>query len=232
MSKLPTPAKIGLIVAGVVLALVVGYFVLISPKRSHVSSLKQQIADTRTEIAERRGVRTTPIQPQIKVADLFRLSRAMPNTADIPGVLLQLSKVAAETGITFQAITPHDPAPYGAYEQIAIDLSFEGRFYDLSDFLYRLRNLVSVHEGVLDATGRMFAVNSITFNQGTLSFPQIRASLTISAYVFGDGTPPPVPTGVAPAGTPSPTTTTTPAAVAADTQPIPASPAGATAAGA
>ena len=230
MSKLPTPAKIGLIVAGVVLALVVGYFVLISPKRSHASSLKQQIADTRNEIAERRGVKS-PSQPQIKVADLFRLSRAMPDTADIPGVLLQLSNVAAETGVTFQSITPHDPVAYGAYEQISIDLSFEGRFYDLSDFLYRLRNLVSVHEGVLDATGRMFSVNSITFNQGTLSFPQVRAALTVSAYVYGDGTPPPVPTGVAPLGTPSPTTTTTPA-VAADTQPIPAAPAGATAAGA
>src|SRR5262249_17257681 len=117
MSKLPTPAKIGLIVAGVVLALVVGYFALISPQRSHVTSLKHQLDDTRTEIAERRGVHTTPVQPQIKVADLFRLSRAMPNTADIPGVLLQLSRVASETGITFQAITPHDPVPYGAYEQ-------------------------------------------------------------------------------------------------------------------
>ena len=231
MSKLPTPAKIGLIVAGVVLALLVGYFVLISPKRSHVSSLKRQIEHTQTQIAERRGVHPTPAQPAIKVADLFRLSRAMPNTADIPGVLLQLSKVAAETGIVFQAITPHDPVSYGAYEQIGIDLSFEGRFYDLSDFLYRLRNLVSVHEGVLDATGRMFSVNSITFNQGSLSFPQVKAGLSISAYVYGDGTPPPVPTGVV-SGTTPPQTTTTPAAVAADTQPIPAAPAGATAAGA
>jgi hypothetical protein len=230
MTKLPTPAKIGLIVAGVVLALVVGYFVLISPKRSHVSSLKQQIAATRNDIAEARGVKT-PSQPQIKVADLFRLSRAMPDTADVPGVLLQLSNVAAETGVSFQSITPHDPVAYGAYEQISIDLTFEGRFYDLSDFLYRLRNLVSVHNGVLDATGRMFSVTSITFNQGTLSFPQVRAGLTVSAFVYGNGTPPPVPTGVATSTGPT-QTTTTPAAVAADSQPIPAVPAGATAAGA
>jgi type IV pilus assembly PilO-like protein len=230
MNKLPTPAKIGLVVAGVLLALIVGYFVLISPKRSDVSSLKQQIAAARNDIAEARGVKT-PSQPQIKVADLFRLSRAMPDTADIPGVLLQLSNVAAETGVSFQSITPHDPVAYGAYEQISIDLTFEGRFYDLSDFLYRLRNLVSVHNGVLDATGRMFSVTSITFNQGTLSFPQVRAGLTVSAYVYGNGTPPPVPTGVA-SGTGPTQTTTTPAAVAADSQPIPAAPAGATASGA
>jgi Tfp pilus assembly protein PilO len=160
------------------------------------------------------------------VADLFKLSRAMPNTADIPGVILQLSSVAAETGVQFESITPHDPVSYGAYQQVAVDLSFEGRFYDLSDFLYRLRNLVGVHHGVLNATGRLFTVDSITFNQGTENFPQVKATLTVSAYVFGDGTAPPVPNGLTPTGT-------APASPAiGDTQPVPAAPAGATAVGA
>jgi Pilus assembly protein, PilO len=226
MSKLPTPAKLGLLVAGVLLALVAGWFLVISPKRSDVSTLKQQIEDTQTQIAVAHGVRT-PRQPAIRVADLFKLSRAMPNTADIPGVLLQISRVAEETGVTFQAITPHDPVSLGAYQQIDIDLTFEGRFYDLSDFLYRLRNLVDVHQGVLNATGRLFLVDSITLNQGEQSFPQVKAALTVSAYLFGDGTAPPVPSGLAPDGG---TTTTTPAI--ANSQPIPPAPPGATAAGA
>jgi Tfp pilus assembly protein PilO len=227
MSKLPTPARIGLLAAGVLLALIAGWFLVISPKRSDVSTLKQQIEDTRTQIAVAHGAQT-PSQPAIRVADLFKLSRAMPNTADIPGVLLQISHVAEQTGVTFQAITPHDPTSLGAYQRIDIDLTFEGRFYDLSDFLYRLRNLVDVHNGVLNATGRLFSVDSISLNQGEQSFPQVKASLTISAYVYGDGTAPPVPSGLAPdAGA---TTTTTPAI--ANSQPIPPAPAGATAAGA
>jgi hypothetical protein len=226
MSKLPTPAKIGLLVACLLLALVAGWFLLISPKRSDVKSLKQEINDTREQISAAHGIRT-PTQPAIRVADLFKLSRAMPNTADIPGVLLQISHVAQETGVTFQAITPHDPASLGAYQQIPIDLTFQGRFYDLSDFLYRLRNLVDVHEGVLNATGRLFSVDSITLNQGELNFPQVKATLTVSAYVFGDGTAPPVPSGLAPAGS---VAQTTPAVTG--TQPIPPVPAGATAAGA
>jgi Tfp pilus assembly protein PilO len=226
MSKLPTPAKLGLLAAGVLLALIAGWFLVISPKRSDVSTLKQQIDDTQTQIAVAHGVRT-PSQPAIRVADLFKLSRAMPNTADIPGVLLQISHVAEETGVTFQAITPHDPVSLGAYERIDIDLTFEGRFYDLSDFLYRLRNLVDVHQGVLNATGRLFSVDSISLDQGEQSFPQVKASLTVSAYVFGDGTAPPVPSGLAPE---SSTTPTTPAI--ADSQPIPPAPTGATAAGA
>jgi Tfp pilus assembly protein PilO len=226
MSKLPTPAKLGLLAAGVLLALVAGWFLVISPKRSDVSTLKQQIEDTQTQIAVAHGVRT-PSQPAIRVADLFKLSRAMPNTADIPGVLLQISRVAEETGVTFRAITPHDPVSLGAYQQIDIDLTFEGRFYDLSDFLYRLRNLVDVHRGVLNATGRLFLVDSISLNQGEQSFPHVQATLTVSAYVFGDGTAPPVPSGLTPDGG---TTTTTPAI--ANSQPIPPAPPGATAAGA
>jgi type IV pilus assembly protein PilO len=228
MNKLPTPAKLGLLAVAVLLALVAGWFLVISPKRSDVSSLKQQIADTREEIATARGVHT-PSQPAIRIADLFRLSRAMPNTADIPGVLLQLSRVAQETGVNFQSITPHDPTPLGAYQRLTIDLVFQGRFYDLSDFLYRLRNLVSVHEGVLSATGRLFSVDKISFDQGEQNFPQVKASLTVSAYVFGDGTAPPVPSGLAPDTTATPTQTTP---AIANSQPIPPAPEGATAAGA
>jgi len=227
MSKLPTPAKLGVLAGGVLLALIAGWFILISPKRSDVKSLKQQIADTRDEIAAAHGVQT-PSQPSIRVADLFKLSRAMPNTVDIPGVLLQLSRVADETGVNFQSITPHDPTALGAYQRVTIDLTFQGRFYDLSDFLYRLRNLVDVHAGVLNATGRLFSVDSITFNQGDQQFPQVKAALTVSAYVFGDGTTPPVPSGLAPESTPP--TPTTPAI--ANSQPVPPAPAGATAAGA
>jgi Tfp pilus assembly protein PilO len=222
MTKLPTPAKLGLVAVAVVIGLIAGWFVVISPKRSEVADLKRQIDETRTQIDVAQGVHTATQPPPIRIADLFRLSRAMPNTADIPGVILQLSRVAKDTGVEFQSITPHDPVQFGAYQQVAVDLSFEGRFYDLSDFLYRLRNLVSVHEGVLNATGRLFSLDEITFNQGQASFPQVKASLTVSAYVFGDGTPPPVPSGSAPAGTP----------VAEGAQPIPAAPAGATAVGA
>jgi len=226
LSKLRTEVKIALVAGGVLLGLVAGWFLVVAPKRHDASALKQQIADTRDQISVAQGVKTPTAPPPIRVADLFKLSRAMPNTADIPGVILQLSSVAAETGVQFESITPHDPVSYGAYQQVAVDLSFEGRFYDLSDFLYRLRNLVGVHHGVLNATGRLFTVDSITFNQGTENFPQVKATLTVSAYVFGDGTAPPVPNGLTPTGT-------APASPAiGDTQPVAAAPAGATAVGA
>jgi hypothetical protein len=88
---------------------------------------------------------------------------------------------------------------------LPICVSFQGIFYNLADFLYRLRSLVSLHAGSLDATGRLFSVDTLTFNESTLKFPQIQATLVIDAFVYGTGVPAtaPIPT------TPTTTTTTT-----------------------
>jgi hypothetical protein len=229
MSKLSTPAKLGLLAGALVIALVAGWFAVIAPKRSEAAKLQTQIDDTRLEIISARSSGSPKQGPKIRVADLFELSRAMPNRADIANVLLQLSDVASETGVTFQSITPHDPVPIGGYEQLGIDLVFQGHFYDLSDFLFRLRNLVGVRDGVLSATGRLFSVDSITFDEGDLQFPQVKATLTVSAYIFGDGTVAPVPPAATSVGQGSVSTI---APATEDSQPIPAAPPGATAAGA
>ena len=226
MTAASTSTKMGVLVGALVLVLAAGWFAVISPKRSEAARLQRQIEDTQGEIVVAR-TRSAQHAPQIRVADLFELSRAMPNRSDIPSVLLQLSGIAAETGVTFKSITPHEPVPAGGYERLAIDLVFEGHFYDLSDFLYRLRGLVGVHGGVLDATGRLFSVDAISFGQGDQQFPSVKATMTVSAYVFGDGTAAPVPDGVLPT---EPTTTTAPRAE--DSQPIPAVPPGASDAGA
>jgi type IV pilus assembly PilO-like protein len=230
MSKVPTSAKAGVLLAALVAALLVGWFVVIAPKRSEALKLTQQIDDTRTQIDVAQGGGSGTQPQRIRVADLFELSRAMPDRADIPSVLLQLSEISAETGVTFQAITPHDPVQLGGYQQIGIELVFQGHFYDLSDFLYRLRNLVGVRQGVLDATGRLFSVDSISFDEGELKFPQVQARLTVSAYVFGDGTLTFAPTAPATTGQGASSTTTPPAE--SDSQPIPVSPPGASAVGA
>ena len=226
-------ANVGILGGLLVVALIVGWFMVIGPKRHEASKLSAQIEDTRIQITElQAGGSDSRVQP-IRVADLFDLSRAMPDRADFPSVLLQLSQISAETGVNFQSITPHDPVTLGSYQQIGIDLTFQGLFYNLSDFLYRLRNMVGVHQGVLSATGRLFSVDAISFSEGKLKFPQVSATLTVSAYVFGDGTYTPEPILPPTATTPTPGTPTP--AVAAPTegpQPIPAAPPGATGAGA
>ncbi len=220
--RIPLPLLIALIVLGFVFAGLGGYLALIGPQKSKAADLQKQIDDTNQAIVSARAL-TLQVKKAatIRIADLFRLTKAMPDQTDMPDIILELNQIAEDSGITFQQITPATVAvPVSGYEAIPITVEFQGNFYDLADFLYRLRNLVDVRRGALDATGRLFAVDSIDFAEAPPppGFPQITAHLVIDAFVFGTGTVPTVaaPTGTtgpsgptAPAGTTTPTTTTT-----------------------
>jgi Tfp pilus assembly protein PilO len=192
---LSQPVVIALIVVGFLIAAAGGYFLVLGPKRSEAVSLDTQIADTQSSIDSARALTLQAKEgAKIRVADIFRLTKAMPDQTDMAGILLELNQVAQDSGITFSQITPATVAvALSGYEAIPITVEFEGNFYELSDLLYRLRNLVDVRHGALDSGGRLFAIDSIDFAEDNPpGFPQIKAHLTIDAFVYGVGTAPTV----------------------------------------
>ena len=194
-SSLPQPVVIVLIVVGFLIAAAGGYFVLLGPQRSHAATLDKQISDTQSSIDSARALTLQAKQgAKIRVADIFRLTKAMPDQTDMAGILLELNQVADDSGITFTQITPATVAvALSGYEAIPITVEFEGNFYELSDLLYRLRNLVDVRHGALDSSGRLFAIDSVDFAEANPpGFPQIKAHLVIDAFVYGVGTAPTV----------------------------------------
>jgi Tfp pilus assembly protein PilO len=197
-----------------VLALVVlagGYFVLLAPKRSKAADLQTKIASTQTQIAAAEAASSAPgaSSQRVKIADLYRLSRAMPDGFDTSGVLLDLGRAAAAAGVSLQTITPGtpNPAPAGGYELLPIAVGFQGRYGQLTRLLATLRGLVSVHDGALAAGGRLFTVDSVGFTAGDAGLPQVKATLQLEAYVFA---PTVAPVAVTPTDTTT-TGTTTPA---------------------
>jgi type IV pilus assembly protein PilO len=202
-------ALIGIMVGAVLVLGLAGWFLLVRPQGAKVKDLKVQASEVQAKIdAYHQQVAAVRAAPKIEVADVYRLAKAMPDRTDMPDLLLELSQLARDTGIRFDSISPQAAAPIGSYVVLPISVTFQGNFYDLSDFLYRLRSLVSVHAGRLDATGRLFVVDTLTFNESTLKFPQIQATLNIDAFVYGSGTPTPAPIPTTPAATT--TTSTTP----------------------
>lgn len=181
-----------------------GYFLVVSPKRGEANRLDEEIAATNVELLAARAATEAQDDTQpIAVADIFRLSTAMPRSPDMPGILLELSRIAEETGIRFKSITPRTAVAVGQYQTVPIDLTFDGSFYALSDFLFRLRTLVSVRRGELHASGRLFSVGSVEFSEGEAGFPMLGAVLVVEAYVFGtDVSGTAVPAPVDPAAAP------------------------------
>lgn len=190
-----------LVGAGALVVLALGMFALVMPQRHEAASLANEVEVTQSQIAVARIAAARKPPTPIRVADLFKLVKAMPDRVDMPGLLLQLNQTASDAGIVFDSITPQGVAPATGFAKVPINLEFTGNFYDLNDFLYRLRNLVAVRGGTLYATGRLFSIDSIEFGEGPGGFPNIAAKLTIDAYVYGTG----VPGTPAPAPAPPPT---------------------------
>ena len=182
---------LGVIVCVVLLAVAAGgYFLVVAPKKSEASRLDSEIATATADLlAARAAAEATDDTQPIAVADIFRLAKAMPSKPDMPGILLELARIADETGIKFTSIVPQTSSTVGAYQVVPIAVVFEGSFYALSDLLFRLRTLVSVRHGELHATGRLFAVERVGFAEAESGFPNLTASLTLNAYVYGTGAP-------------------------------------------
>ena len=224
--RLSPPVQLGIVVAAVVLMAVAGWFLVVSPKKSTASDLEVQIADAQLRLTQARVEANRKPAPPVETSDLFRLAKAMPDQVDMSGILLELNRVASDTGIEFESISPGAAAPVGAYQVVPVTVLFEGNFYSLSDFLFRLRNLVSTRNGALDADGRLFNVDTVTFGESENRFPSIRATLQLNAFVFGAGTPataapPAVPATTTPASTTPATTTAAPTTPSAAPAPTP-----------
>jgi hypothetical protein len=208
--------------AMMLLAAVAAFFLLISPQRSKAAELAKQAETTREELSTRRAMALAARQSEpIRVADLFRLTKAMPNEVDMPSVILELNRIARDSGIRFDSITPQAPAAGTGYQVVPINLVFQGNYFELADFLFRMRNLVGVRGGRLDASGRLFVVDTLAFSEGVKKFPQIQATLSVSAFVYGSGD----------AATGAPAAPATPPPPSPDTPPNPPA-GGASAAGA
>jgi hypothetical protein len=129
----------------------------------------------------------------------------MPSTTDMPDVLIQLDQVAQDAGVQLQDISP-SPAtadPVTGQQSFQVTLSVVGDFYTVTDLLYRLRNFVYVRHGALEASGRLFSIDNVSFAPG--DGHQLSANITLHTYVYGAAPG----AAAAPVTTPPATTDTT-----------------------
>jgi Tfp pilus assembly protein PilO len=208
--RFPVPAQIAAVAAALVLVAAAGYFMLVAPKKNELKDARAQAAQLQQQLsAGESESATASAQSKIKVADAFRLTKAMPESTDVGAIILELSALAEQAGIRFDSLRPEDLTPLNGFEVLPIDVVFQGSFWELSDFLGRLRSLVLVHKQELEAQGRLFTVDKLAFAQGEGGFPQISATLTIDAYVYSASAISPSATGTTGTTTTSTSTTST-----------------------
>ena len=215
LAGLSREKQIGLVVAGLLLVAIAGYFLLISPKRSQANDLKAETASVQAQIASSRSSAFVKALPAVRSARTFSLTKAIPDDVGMADVILELNQLAVDSGISFDEITPQDPTGDVSFDVQPITVAFSGNFYTLSDFLFRVRNLVRVENGKLLTRGRMFAVSGVKFSESDKNFPNLTANLTVDTFVLPKPAAAAPPT--APVGSEVAATTTTPATTTAST---------------
>ena len=212
---LPLPAQLAAIVGAAVLVLVAGWFVAVRPLghkaaglNKQTADVQQQITDDLAQVAAARGAGPAAAAQTIKVADVYRLAKAMPAVTDMPDVLIELDQTARAAGVDLQTLVPGATTQgTNGYSMLPITLTVAGNFYTVTDLLYRLRNLVYVRSGALEANGRLFSVSNVSLAPS--NGKNILATIGVDTYVYG-GTTAAVPSSTTPSTTTTTTTSTPP----------------------
>jgi Tfp pilus assembly protein PilO len=120
------------------------------------------------------------------VADVFRLAKAMPASAEQPGLVLELSRLAKRSGVTLQGITPQVPvAAVGGPSLIPLRVAISGSYARVTKFLRLTRALVVVRDGKIFARGRLLTVESVSLVESVArGFPKLDATIMLNAYVY------------------------------------------------
>ena len=162
---------------------------LVAPQKATSHRLDAEI-----QAAEARPVPGRPApaskQPPVHAADIFRLTKAMPDSNDVPGVLDDLSQLAQASSTTLQSVSPSTVSPLtGGYGALPLNVVVAGPFPAVSRFLQRLRQQVALGKnGALQVDGRLLVVNNVQL--ATTDGSSVTATLSLDAFVYGVAPPP------------------------------------------
>jgi Tfp pilus assembly protein PilO len=74
------------------------------------------------------------------------------------------------------------PSASTGLEQVPLEFTFNGSFFDLADFFHEMKRFVSVSNQKIDVSGRLMTIDKLSFAPKP-DFPHIEALVTATAYV-------------------------------------------------
>lgn len=188
---------------GLVALIAVWYFFLISPKRSEITTVNEE-ARVEQETYERNTARLKKLDQERMAAqesrgELLKLEKLIPGDEQIPSLIVELQQSANDAGIDFVRIEP-DLAVTASDGSavIPIQIKFEGRFFDVNEFLYRVENYARLEGNEVNVSGRFLSVVDIKLEEGEFKkWDYVTVTLGINAYTTM------IPTSAAPAAEPA-----------------------------
>jgi len=164
--KMTKRDQILLAVIGVI-AIVGGFFwFVVKPAKAELGTQKDTLSQVRTEANDLRDtidrMAATDKGESKRTAERLRLSKALPETTETPGVVVQLQRLADRANVELTSIKTNNYSDYGSIRGTEFEVRVTGRFFDVDDFLYRLHRQVAVNEKDRPIVGgRLFATTAV-----------------------------------------------------------------------
>jgi Tfp pilus assembly protein PilO len=189
-----------------VILVVAAWLVIVQPKRNQASSLNTQISSAQSQLANAQAQVATAEANKAaypkNYAQYTLLGEAAPSDPDVGSLIYQISHAAAQTAVTFRTLSlaasstaTASPASIAtaALPTLPFQFTFDGNFFNLSNFFLKLQRFVTATSNEVAVSGRLLNLNSIQFGAGPNGFPGMTATVQATSYM-------------APASTATPTT--------------------------
>lgn len=210
--KLTKRDTILLAIIGVVAVLGGAWWFVVKPAKAELSSQRDQLAQIEDESAGLRDtiarMSSTSTGAAKRTAERLRLAKALPESVETPGVVVQLQRLADRSNVELTSIKTNSYSDYGSIRGTEFEVRITGRFFDVDDFLYRLHRQVAVDEKDRPIVGgRLFATTSLDLtlddsDAGAGGSPKNGTVVgTVKVVAFSS-----IPAGSAPAAAAVPTT--------------------------
>jgi Tfp pilus assembly protein PilO len=172
--KLRGPLGVGVAGAAMVL-LIVGLLIVpkagaIQKKQKDVTQAQQLEAQLTIELEQLRAVAADADKNRARLATL---EHAVPDLADLPGMIRLVNGAAADADVDFITVAPGSPtSPAGSkVSTVPTSITVLGRYFAVDEFLRKLENL-----------SRISKVTNLTLNEGPKGYPQLQMSLNVEFY--------------------------------------------------
>lgn len=154
--------------------MLVGYYLLAwQPQARKLADLENQKLAEETKIKTSRT--TLEVLEQKKKdaanveAELIRIRNKMPIRAELPDLIVQLQDIANDAGVNLVSVKPGQLTSKGDFNELQINVSVEGSYISLVDFLKRIEKAQRMLKtSTIDIKVKQYP--DLTMNTGLVAF--------------------------------------------------------------
>lgn len=209
--------KLILVAVGIAVLAVIAGLLLIMPQVKTIATINDQIQQAEKEVDEANALLLQRQDMKDRAAQTdaayLRLANSVPETPELPSLIIELQDVALQSGVNFEGLRPDDPISStkaaaqsggagaavnaastakqagGGYVVIPIEVSISGSWSDTIDFMNRIQHMTRAIRIVeYSSASNVGKPNSSTTEQTSSSQTSEFTTMKLEAYTIPTAT--------------------------------------------